>query len=346
MPFGKIWILIGFSLFIFIFIWNGFWITRQVGPLPKDDANLWAYHRRRVTKEGERAVVLIGSSRMQTGLAQAKFTELTGYNTIQLAIAGESPIPVLQNLSEDESFKGIVISDFSEFLVYTRELYSNSDQLVNQWIREFKESKSSDDFEFMLRGYSRYLLANPTLGDNPSDSLINIITGKAFKMRSTHKIAFEAKQTHFDRALIFDFDLYLSKEDKDAINDLNKKSAIKGLKDFIENTSAEHERFLSIVVKIERYIQKINARGGKVIIVNFPMSGELERLNEIAFPREQFWDVMTKNSSADFIHYKDYLQLQFDCPDGSHLEAKVTPQFNENLVKIISEKIKACITLK
>ena len=209
LPFGKIWILIGFSLFIFIFIWNGFWITRQVGPLPKDDANLWAYHRRRVTKEGERAVVLIGSSRMQTGLAQAKFTELTGYNTIQLAIAGESPIPVLQNLSEDESFKGIVISDFSEFLVYTRELYSNSDQLVNQWIREFKESKSSDDFEFMLRGYSRYLLANPTLGDNPSDSLINIITGKAFKMRSTHKIAFEAKQTHFDRALIFDFDLYI-----------------------------------------------------------------------------------------------------------------------------------------
>ena len=309
-PFKKIWLLIFISLVLFIVVWDGFWISRKIGPLPKDDAKLWSYHRKRVVSLGKKAVVLIGSSRMQMGLDQGKFTQLTGKKTIQLAVAGESPIPVLQNLAEDDSFNGTIISDFSEYLIYERETNSNSTHVVDEWVKEYKESKSSDDLEFMLRGYGRYVLANPTLGKNLPDSLGNLITGKVFSNRSPQQIVHETKQSYFDRTLIFDLDYLLSKKEIDAMLEVNKNGSIKTLRDFFTNTPPNRKQFLEIVNKIETFVQQIQSRGGKVIFVSFPMSGELEKLNDVVFPREVYWDVFAAKTSATTIHYKDYLQLQ------------------------------------
>jgi hypothetical protein len=139
LPFGKIWLLIGISLILFIVGWDFFWLTNNVMLLPNDDENLWSYHRRRVQRENK-SVVLIGSSRMQMGFDQNKFTELTGRKTIQLAVVGESPIPLLQNLAEDETFHGTIISDFSEYLNFQKELYPDYPSLALARLKHYQKN--------------------------------------------------------------------------------------------------------------------------------------------------------------------------------------------------------------
>lgn len=335
--FGRIWSLIAISLVMFIIIWDGFWVSKKVVPLPDDDANLWAYHRRRVAREGNEVVVLVGSSRIQAGLDQAKFTELTGLKTVQLAIVGESPIPVLQNLAEDGSFKGTVICDLSEFIAYQSETGQQKTEVVREWLKSYQESKTSDDFEFWLRGFARYILARPHLGNNPPDALKNIITGQAFETISIDQKIKNVHPTFFDRTLIFNVEDFLTKEEKERLIEISRKDPVNAMKYIIEHNKPRPERFLELANKVEGYVQQIQSRSGKVIIINFPMSGELERLNEIAFPREQFWDVLASRISATTIHYKDYPQLQFECPDYSHIDAKDTPIFTENLVNILMD---------
>lgn len=336
LPFGKLWLLAGVSLFLFIVSWNWFWFSKHVVPLPKDDAKLWSYHRRRVATES--SVVLIGSSRIQIGFDQRRYAQLTGNNTIQLAIVGQSPIPILRNLAEDESFKGTVISDFSEYLIYQSEAHPDYFTVPNEWLKVYQESKTSDDFEFRLRGYAAYLIADPTLGENPPDALKNLMTPRTFEKQNIDKLIFGGRPIYFDRSMIsmiMKMDDFLTEEMKKEIMEKRRVAPIAALRDSLDKSPPQPAEFLEIVGKIEGYVQKIQARGGRVIIVNFPMSGELERLNNLAFPRKYFWDVFAAKTSAKTIHFKDYPQLQFECPDGSHLDPKDTAQFTEGLVELI-----------
>lgn len=335
LSFGKIWLLIGITLILFFIGWNVFWFSNNVFPLPQDDAKLWSYHRRSVERVGNSSVILIGTSRMQMGLDQKKFTELTGRKTIQLAIVGESQLPVLETLAEDENFHGTVISDFSEYLIFQRELHPDYPSMAKEWLKYYSESKQADDFEFWLRSFGKYLIANPNLGDSPPDVLKNIVTGNAFATQSIEQRFANAHPVFFDRSLIFDLERFLTKEEAAEIFEKIRQAPLPGMREFIKTSPPTIERYLEMGNKVESYVQKIQARGGKVIIVNFPMSGEVAELTETAFPKEQFWDVFAAATSAKTIHYKDYPQLQFECPDESHLAAKDTPIFTENLVSII-----------
>ncbi|HRH46579.1 MAG TPA: hypothetical protein PKY82_33355, partial [Pyrinomonadaceae bacterium] len=304
-----------------------------------DDEKLWSFHRRRVARESESSIVLIGSSRMQIGLNQSKFTELTRHKTIQLAVTGESPIPVLKDFAEDESFRGTIISDFADYLIYQKEKYPNYPQQITDWIKFYHESKTGDDFEFRLQVYGRYLVANPNLGKNTPEVLKNIVTGQAFESRNAERLITDVHPTFFDRSLIFDMDKFLTREEKNAIIDMQRQSYIETLKSAIQKDPPQPQFFLEISNKIEEYVKKIQSRGGKVIIVYFPTSGEVGRLNEIALPRKLFWDVLATKTTAKTIHFQDYPQLQFECPDGSHLDPKDTPKFTEELVKIIGSDL-------
>lgn len=337
LPYGKIWLLVAISTVTFFYSWNEFWNAKKVPSLPRDDAKLWSYHRRQVSRHDGQAVVLIGSSRMQTGLYLDKFAELTGTRPVQLAIAGQSPLPVLQDLAEDESFRGTVISDFAELLIYRGELWSNTTQVANEWIKVYRESKTSDDFEFRLRGYTRYLVADPTYGDNPPEALKNLVTGKAFKDKTVDDLRTNVRPVNFDRSLVFlEIGDFLTGDEEAELRAKARTSATNTMKFVIENEPPQPAEFLKIVYRIEESVQKIQSRGGRVIIVNFPTSGELKVLNEIAFPRKDFWDVLESRTSAQTIHYEDHPGLsKFVCPDYSHLDAKDTPEFTENLVRVI-----------
>jgi hypothetical protein len=56
--------------------------------------------RGRRLSQGERAVILVGASRIQAALHPDIFEQVTGKRPLVLAIDGSSPIPVLENLGQ------------------------------------------------------------------------------------------------------------------------------------------------------------------------------------------------------------------------------------------------------
>ncbi|HEY8994333.1 MAG TPA: hypothetical protein VIM71_06720, partial [Lacunisphaera sp.] len=79
-------------------------------------------------------------------------------------------------------------------------------------------------------------------------------------------------------------------------------------------------------------VQKIRARGGKVIFVRFPHAGAVKELEEKMTPREGIWTRLITESGAPAIYYSDHPELIFDCPEWSHLSASDATEFSKRLV--------------
>jgi hypothetical protein len=80
-------------------------------------------------------------------------------------------------------------------------------------------------------------------------------------------------------------------------------------------------------------VNKLRARGGKIIFVRFPNSGELKALEDRLSPREKTWDPLIKSTGAPGIYYSDFPELSgFNCPEWSHLSAGDSVEFTKRLV--------------
>ncbi len=80
-------------------------------------------------------------------------------------------------------------------------------------------------------------------------------------------------------------------------------------------------------------VDKLRARGGKVVLVRFPVTAELKKLEDAQTPRAQTWDPLLQLTGAPGIYFEDYPELaSFDCPEWSHLSAGDSVEFTKRLV--------------
>jgi hypothetical protein len=87
-------------------------------------------------------------------------------------------------------------------------------------------------------------------------------------------------------------------------------------------------------------VQRIRARGGKVVFVRFPVSGELKKLEDRATPRAGIWTRLLKETGAPGIYFEDYPELAaFRCPEWSHLSAGDSVKFTRLLVPHLREAL-------
>ena len=88
-------------------------------------------------------------------------------------------------------------------------------------------------------------------------------------------------------------------------------------------------RFENVAVAVN----KLRARGGKIVFVRFPHSGELKTIEDRDTPRAKTWDPLLKSTSAPGIYYEDFPELSaFNCPEWSHLSAGDSVEFSKRLV--------------
>ena len=93
------------------------------------------------------------------------------------------------------------------------------------------------------------------------------------------------------------------------------------------------------IQKLEDLVTKIQTRGGKVIFVRFPTSGNCWQMDEEYLPKAKYWDVFAAHTRARTIHFKDYPSLSaFECPDCSHLDYRDAILFTKALVAILYAK--------
>jgi hypothetical protein len=92
---------------------------------------------------------------------------------------------------------------------------------------------------------------------------------------------------------------------------------------------AVEQRFHDVVTAV----QKLRARGGKIVFVRLPYTGGLKALEDRDTPRAQTWDPILKATAAPGIYYEDYPELSgFNCPEWSHLSAGDSVEFSRRLV--------------
>ena len=80
-------------------------------------------------------------------------------------------------------------------------------------------------------------------------------------------------------------------------------------------------------------VEKLRARGGKIVFVRFPHNGELKALEDRLNPRARDWERLLNDTKVPGIYYEDYPELaSFTCPEWSHLSAGDSVEFTKRLV--------------
>ncbi|MDQ6764482.1 MAG: hypothetical protein M3Z22_00035, partial [Verrucomicrobiota bacterium] len=80
-------------------------------------------------------------------------------------------------------------------------------------------------------------------------------------------------------------------------------------------------------------VEKLRARGGKVVFIRFPVSGPLKEHEDKLTPRAKTWDPLLQQTAAPGIYFEDFPELaSFSCPEWSHLSAGDSVEFTKRLV--------------
>ena len=83
----------------------------------------------------------------------------------------------------------------------------------------------------------------------------------------------------------------------------------------------DHKGVMRLVWRTQAAIQKIQRRGGDVILLRFPSTRLFLQHEQNYFPREQYWDAIARGTTALSIHFEDRPAVaQLSPPDGSHLD--------------------------
>ncbi len=101
-----------------IISWELYLRNKGVRPDYDDGPPLWSDKRAMVYEPADKATVFIGSSRIKYDLDIATW-QTTGDHAVQLAIEGNSPLPVLDDLANDKNFKGKLVVDVTEGLFFS-----------------------------------------------------------------------------------------------------------------------------------------------------------------------------------------------------------------------------------
>ena len=313
---GKTWV---FALLIVIAVlgaWEGFWRAQGFRPSIEDDMPFWHLARSKVTKHTR--IVFVGSSRIQLGLHPDVFFEEWGIIPVNLSIDGNPPYPVLRDLAQDPNFSGLVICS-----ILPRWLGENTfgDDRASKWVRKY---------------YTRTPLSG-------IDARVSLLVQEAFVFRypglSPEKLAKQFQKGDRPRPAYAPMRPDRFREARFAPKDIPRMLASR-IK--LERAAMENAKQISPLEFQERMaalnvdVHKIRQRGGDVVFIRMPSSGEIRDLEASAWPRERYWDVLANSVSAKAIHFEDFDGLRdFKCADGSHLDVDQAREFTLQLLKLL-----------
>jgi hypothetical protein len=298
-----------------------------------DDPALWAHSRDMVYEPIDKATVFIGSSRIKFDLDIDTWENNTGDHAIQLACVGSTPLPVLHDLANDKKFKGKLVVDVTEGLFFA---LAGADHRPKENMKYFYERTPAQRASFHI---NHVLESQLVFLDKEWLSL-----GAMTQQLPTHDrpgvYNFKGFPPDFGR-VNFNRQEYLT--DKFA-SDTSLQNIVKGIwasfgRAFRQPpiSGAPLDSILSVV---KTDVDKIKARGGKILFVRTPSSGGYSMAEKMGFPREKYWNRLLATTNCPGIHYSDHQSLNhFICPEDSHLSLSQAKDFTMGFIKILKDDI-------
>ncbi|MEI7471549.1 MAG: hypothetical protein ACOYLO_14125 [Ferruginibacter sp.] len=323
------------SLLVVITLISWEWHLRSKGfeTTYNDDPSLWTDKRDMVYEPADKATVFIGSSRIKFDLDINTWESITADHAIQLACVGSTPLPILQNLANDEKFKGKLIVDVTEGLFFSSSpgnAFRPTDNL-----KYFKERTPAQRASF----YINYFLESKLVFlDKDWLSLNGMLESLPLKDRPG-VFHFPAFPSDFGRVR-FNRQEYMTPA---FVADSNLSNKVKAIWMFFVKMSkdppASGTKLDSMLNIVKTSVDKIQARGGKVLFVRTPSSGGFWMGEQMGFPREKYWDRILSTTKCQGIHFNDYPAINhFICPENSHLSQPDAILFTKELIRILKEE--------
>lgn len=310
---------------------------RSIGYAPtlNDNEDFWTLRRRSVTPE---SLVIIGDSRGWFDLDLDELQNGLGKRPVQLAMPGSCGYPVLADLAKDENFHGTIICSVVPRLFFAppgTPPMERGEKAVRRFHAQTLAQRASQYLAMPLEEHVAFLKQGDlTLDDflkrlpipNRPGALVpprlppyfgTIDRERRARMieecaRPGSELAKQIQQIWIPLFTPPPPPTYIPKEQFMA-----------------KMMEAIEDRFRDTIAAVE----KIRARGGKVIFVRLPHSGALKDLEARVTPRAQTWDPLLKRTGVPGIHFQDFPELAtFSCPEWSHLSAGDSVEFTKRLV--------------
>lgn len=309
--------------------------ARSLGYAPtlNDTEDLWTQARRKVEPE---SLVIVGDSRPLFDLDLDEVEKGLGKRPIQLALAGSCAYPILNDLANDEKFHGTIICSIvpGMFFAPGGPLLETSEKALKRCRSQTVAQRVSHHLGMFLEENIAFLkqedltldilLKKLPIPNRPNAQVPPTLppyfqtVDHERRTRMTEQCARPGELQSRIRQIWLPLftppppPTYVPKEA------------------FLESMGkAVEARFKNTVAAVE----KLRARGGKIVFVRFPNNGELKALEDRLSPRAQTWEPLLKSTNAPGIHFEDFPELtSFTCPEWSHLSAGDSVEFSKRLV--------------
>lgn len=280
--------------------------AKRFSPQPNNDADLWSVERTKADA-GKDVLAIAGSSRFQVGLDLAILRKRFPHKKIvQLAIAGGSPIAILNDLASDKKFVGAALCELIPHLTFT-------DVRMDETWPGYSARAFSANLESRMRAYVKARLAI----FRPELEVPNIMTTVATARQFPTPAEIAVNE---DRQMRIDFSVV---DTVAAEKSLGEKYSTTG-------NALSAAQVKDRVAQMRRAVQTIRQRGGSVIFFQMPSSGLVRAAEERRFPEETYWNVFQAGIDTPAFRYSDVQTLaKFRCAEGAHLDQKDTSAFTE-----------------
>jgi hypothetical protein len=308
--------------------------ARSLGYAPclNDTSDLWADQREAVKPD---SIVLIGDSRMLFDVDLDVLEQGLGARPVQLALVGSCAYPVLENLANDEGFRGTVIASIVPGMWMApppAPPYQNSLRAINRQHERTVSHRAGHHLGMFLEKRFAFMKEDDL-------TLRQLLKDVHVPNRATY---------HAPPRL----PPYFATIERDRQTRMVESCAQPGpLQDRVRNGWAPlftpppmpahtpkavfeqmAQAFEARFGQTKAAVEKIRARGGKVVFVRFPHSGPLKELEDKGTPREGIWTRLMNETGAPNIYYSDHPELVYECPEWSHLSAAQATEFSQRLV--------------
>ena len=291
------------------------WRAMGYRPSAVDSPALWRFWYEHAATGGRRMIVLIGASRIQAGISTDRVcARLPDYQIVQLGeYAGDSPVGVLRTLAEDRRFNGIVVCDMlAPFLTRRR------------WESQRDLYEASVTIRQQLDAYQIARAAN-LLAIRNAESGIGAAV-KRFLERGQLPPPNHVRMRP-DRSLEIDFAVM------ENLQGFREKNAASFQRQYEAEEHPAPEELDDEFKEVNDFVRRIQDRGGQVVFLRMPSSGERLTIEEQYHPKARFWDRFAATSSGICIHWTEIEGANdLMCPDDSHLDYRDAVKFTDLLV--------------
>jgi transposase len=315
--------------------WESYCRAIGYSPTLNDNEDLWAMMRRRVQPE---SVVIVGDSRGWYDVDLDEFEKGLGKRPIQLAMGGSCAYPVLADLANDENFHGTIICSVVPRLFVAppgSPPMDRAEKAVRRSHTQTPAQRASQYLGMPLEEHVAFLKQEELTLDELLKRLP--IPNRPGALVPPRLPPYFGTLDRERRARMIEECARPGSELQKRIQQIwiplftPPPPPTYIAKDEFEKQmrNAVEQRFRDVAAAV----QKLRARGGKIVFVRFPCSGELKKLEDRETPRAGIWDRVMKDTGGPGIYYEDFPELSgFTCPEWSHLSAGDSVEFSKRLV--------------